>query len=154
MGLLAQAPAEVSWAKDLIETFGWPGAILIGFALLAVWYIRTYGPDHKAEITARTNLLRVMGEHVPKQTETLGTLSELMTDSKQIGSDIKRDLASAHAKIGDLAEALVEHGCPDSKEMMQARLAAHLPRIAKREEEMKRRPDAPPGFGKLPATDH
>lgn len=153
MELLAQAPTEISWAKDAIDTFGWPGAILIAFALVAWWYVRTYGPDHKEEIKERTKLLKIMGEHVPKQTETLGALSELMTDSRQIGSDVKRDLSSVHAKIGDLAEALVEHGCPDAKEIMAARLAQHIPKVANRQEEMqKRRPDAPPGFGHLPAT--
>lgn len=147
MGLLiAQAASEVSFVKSLIDSFGWPGAILIGFALIAWWYVRTYGPDHKEEIKERTKLLRVMNEHVPKQTETLGTLSELMTDSRQLGSDIKRDLSTAHAKIGDLAQAIVEHGCPDAKEMMQARLAAHLPRVMQRQEEVKKHPDSPGGL--------
>ena len=152
--ILLAAEADGGWIKSTVDSvayaidkFGWPGAIIVAALIGLIWYARTYGPDHKKEIQARGELIGLMIQHVPKQTETLGTLSELVKEGRTKDSDVIREVAGARSDIDNLAAAIVTHGCPDSREVLAARLAPHVDRVKQRElEAAKHRPEAPPGF--------
>lgn len=118
----------------------------IGWYFREVWKANKERSDllakHEIDRAARRSfkeetLLDVMAEHVPKQTQTLGTLSELVRESRQKDSDVLREVMVSQVKIDELGSALVEHGCPDSKEVMAARLSPYVDRAQKRADEIK-----------------
>lgn len=134
---------DTGWIKSTIDAFayaitalGWPGLLIFLAILGLIWYARKFGDAHHQEIKSRSTLIDIMAEHVPKQTETLGTLSALVAESRQKDSDVIREVVASHSKIDDLASAMVEHGCPDSKEVLAARLSQYLDRSQKRTDEM------------------
>lgn len=134
--------STIDSAKYVVESFGWPGAIVLLAILGIVWYVRKYGDDHKAEIKARTAVLIGMADHMPKElqcrTDTVRVLEKLSEKS----SDVVRTVATVAAKISEvedsidhLAMAQIEHACPETKKVMAAQLSPHVDRYKKRKEE-------------------
>lgn len=140
------------------------GGISIAFAAIStgvgIYYREKWKADHaradkvtdhamqlaNAKALSEANLLTTLTNEFPKlATASEGTVRvlEKLCDG---GSDIKRDLAEVHHKIGILAQAQIEYGCPDSKEQRAAALMPYAAKVAQRAEDMKHRPDAPPGF--------
>lgn len=128
---LLLAEAETGWLRSTIDAikyaldaFGWPGAIIVLALLGAIWYVRKYGDDHKKEIAARTGLLAVMTEHVPKQSDTLSVIAKN-------GTEMVHHFGNLTEKVDRVEKAVIAGACPERQELVKAHL---------------HRPDAPQGF--------
>ena len=129
--------SAIDTAKYIIDSFGWPGAIVILAIIGIIWYVRTYGEDHKKEIVARTAVLVGMAEHAPKQLQCNNDTVRVLEKLSEKSSDVVRTLTRLEAGQDDLAKAVVAGACPERVEVVNAHLKDHLDRVNKRKEERK-----------------
>lgn len=158
----------MSWADLISQNITLIAAgISVAFAAICggigMYYREKWKSDRDRADKVADNAIELANEKAKKEAKLLDTLTEefpklalasgdtvrVLEKLSDNGSDVTRDLSAFHAKLDDFASALVEHGCPDSKEILKARLAPHLERVEKRKSDPKpkfHKPDAPEGW--------
>ena len=108
-GMTLADAINANWASIVIlltaigggfVTFG--GAI--GYGIRVAWAF--VSEQLKLLVNDHRELVTTLKEQVPKQTETLGTLSELVRESRDHGSDIVREVANTKAAAGEISFAM------------------------------------------------
>lgn len=91
----------------------------IGYGIHVAW---TFVSDKlNLLVTDHRELVSTLKAQIPKQTETLGTLSELVQESRDRGRDIVREVANTKAAAGEISyamEAMAEAKPDDVKRYM------------------------------------
>ena len=115
-------------AGDFINQVGFPISLFVFAAICIIWYARTFGPGHKAKIDADRKLSETLTEHIPKQTETLRVLHEGITESRNIGSDVIKEIHNTKQAAGELSYGIeaMSIGKPEDVSRYMARARQRL----------------------------
>jgi len=115
-------------AGDFVNQVGIPISLFVFAAICIIWYARTFGPAHKAKIDSDKKLSETLTEHIPKQTETLRALHEGITESRNIGSDVIREIHNTKQAASELSYGLeaIAGGKPADVERYMARARQRL----------------------------
>ena len=155
--------AEGMTIADLIQN-NWPW-FAATFGAVAAWISRVLWVKldkrweaHDARMdkkfASETETLDTLKQTLPVLADNGKKQTEILQECRRFDSDFIRLHGDLNEKVKDgfheLATAVIASACPEQKPVVEA----HVDRFIKRKEETKRRPDAPPGFGQIPVTDH